>query len=523
MILADTIPDHPTVGELLQRDDDALRSYLRFEDEHIGLGQLRDEVDYLAGALHAAGVNQGDRVAVVLLNHADHVRVFFACLRLGAVQIPVNTHLRGEGLGFILKHCEAAFVIADGTLGEELEDIISDLSATIIWRHAPTSLVHDTDLDLTELLAQRERRCPMVEHHPDSLAAIMYTSGTTGPPKGVLVTDRMLRASATACAAVAAMNDGSIVYIWDPLYHIGGIQTLIAGLQQRIQICLVARFSASRFWDETRDVGATHARYLGGVLQILLRQPPSPDDRDHQVRIVWGGGAPAAVWAAFEKRFGVEVHECYGMTECSSFTSINTDSPLGSTGRLVPWFNVRIVSASAETCPVGVAGEISVQAKQPGLITAGYFRNVAATATALRDGWMYTGDCGHFDEAGNLYYVGRLKDNIRRRGENVSGWEIERVVDQLDWVEACAAIGVADELDDETIKLFVKVKAGHTGSAPALFAFCEERLARFQVPEHVEFIDGFDLTATQRIRKETLPREPRPCWTRQRDGTITPP
>ena len=248
------------------------------------------------------------------------------------------------------------------------------------------------------------------------------------------------------------------------------------------------------------------------ALQMLLRQPASPRDRDHGVAIAYGGGAPPGPWREFEDRFGVAVRESYGMTECSSFTSINVEGRFGAVGRPAPWFEVRLVDAAGVEVPVGGTGEILVRALEPGVVTPGYFRNEEATARALRGGWMHTGDLGRFDEDGFLFYAGRAKDCIRRRGENVSAWEIERVAEQMASVAESAAVGVPDDLGDETVKLYVRPADGERVDPAAVHRWCTERLASFQVPEYIETIAAFEKTGTERIRKETLAREAGAAW-----------
>jgi crotonobetaine/carnitine-CoA ligase len=241
------------------------------------------------------------------------------------------------------------------------------------------------------------------------------------------------------------------------------------------------------------------------------------------VRIAWGGGAPDAVWREFQDRFAIEVRENYGMTEAASLTSMNTDARFGSVGRPAPYFHVRIVDPQGEEVAPGSGGEILVREREPGLITPGYFRNPEATAATLRDGWLHTGDLGRLDEDNYLYFMGRLKDSLRRRGENVSAWEIERLVDQMDWVEECAVVGVPDELGDEEIKLFVRPSRPELVDMQALAEWCTAKLADFQIPRFYALVEEFHKTGTQRIRKETLPRTTDDAWTRTPSGTLTPP
>ena len=239
---------------------------------------------------------------------------------------------------------------------------------------------------------------------------------------------------------------------------------------------------------------------------MLLRQEKSTTDTCHTCRVAWGGGAPSTIASEFQRRFNVEVRENYGMTEASSLTSINEQGHIGSVGKPAPYFDVRIVDAEGVKKSVNEKGEIVVKELEEGRLTPGYFRNEEATSSAIRDGWFFTGDLGYFDQSGYLYYSGRIKDSIRRRGENISAWEIERVVEQLDFVEQAAAIGVPDELGDEAIKLFAKLTEFMPVESPvaAVHNWCLERLPDFQVPTYIVIIDEFPMTGTERIRKESL-------------------
>lgn len=225
---------------------------------------------------------------------------------------------------------------------------------------------------------------------------------------------------------------------------------------EQVTLAMVPRFSASRFWDQARQFGATKIHYIGGILPILLKQPPRANDRDHKVRIAWGAGCPADMAREFEDRFGVEVHEGYGLSEVANYVSVNSGGPAGSIGRPLPWFSVRIIDEEDRDVASGQVGEIVVKGTQPGQTSV----SMNSVRTTTPDGSIKTGDLGRFDEDGNLFFMGRKSDSLRRRGENVSAWEVERVVNRHPAIGESALIGVDSGLGagDDDLKLFVKLK-----------------------------------------------------------------
>jgi len=342
----------------------------------------------------------------------------------------------------------------------------------------------------------------------ERIVSITYTSGTTGPPKGVMLGEKPYLFAGHVAGQLADVRAGDVMLTWEPLYHIGGSQVIVTCLQYGVPMALLERFSASGFWDEARRYRATQMHFLGGVLGLLLKQPPRPDDRNHSVRIAWGGGAPAHLWEVFEQRFGVRIREAYGMTEAASFTTINLEGRVGSIGRPVPHFEVKIAAD----------GQILVREQEPGLFMQGYLKDHERTAQTLRNGWLHTGDFGTSDADGFFYFAGRRRDRLRRRGENVSAWEIEQVVGRLAEVEACAAIGVPSDVGDEDIKIFVKPVSGARLDPLDVIRWCEHHLAYFQIPRYVELVEEFPRTPTERIRKDQLSTAVGACWDLQRYG-----
>lgn len=480
--------------------DSPERIFARHKGVAVSFADLERASAGLAAAIREKGVKRGDRIAVVMRNSPFAIAMIYAITRAGNVWVPVNAALKGEGLEYIIGHSDPSLIVAD----EEFAELISGCRAA-----NGVPVVINRERDLPGGTATFGEALPL----PDDAAAIMYTSGTTGPAKGVIVTHRMLRLAAEAVALCSAPRPGDDYYVWEPFYHIGGAQTLLLPLVREVTLTLGNRFSASRFWQDVSAAGSTHIHHLGGVIQILLKQPPSPLDRGHNVRIAWGGGCATEVWRAFEERFGIHIRECYGMTEASSLTTHNDTGLVGSVGKPMPWFNVRLLDDAGQEILDGRA-EIVITTSVPGAIFPGYFRNPEATAKALRPEGFRTGDVGSWDADGNLFFHGRKSDSVRCRGENVSSWEVEHVAAQHPDVEDSAMIGVATDVGEQDIKLFVQLKPGAIADADALGAWLGQRLAGFQVPRYIAFVKAFDRTPSQRIMKHRLSDSTDDCWDR---------
>jgi carnitine-CoA ligase len=510
------------ISDLLDRRarDDSAKPFCVFDGSVVSFGELQQRVNRLATGFAALGIRSGDRVAVMLANHPDHLVVFLALVRLGATQIPVNVHLRGLGLEYVLAHSEARVVVADECYAPLLVALLPKSSIGLsVWRGTPTPAVGPArSISLLDVAAAGTSAAPPSTPDADRIVSITYTSGTTGPPKGVMLGEKPYLMAGHVAGQLAAVRPGDVMLTWEPLYHIGGSQVIVTCLQHGVLMALLERFSASSFWDEARRYRATQMHYLGGVLGLLLKQPPRPDDREHAVRIAWGGGAPAHLWEPFERRFGARIHECYGMTEAASFTTINLEGRVGSIGRPVPHFEVKILTENGRPAATHETGQIVVREREPGLLMKGYFKDPERTAETLRDGWLYTGDFGATDADGFLYFAGRRRDRLRRRGENVSAWEIEQVVSMHADVEACAAIGVSSDVGDEDIKVFVKPVGGKRIEPLDLIRWCEQHLAYFQIPRYIELVDAFPLTPTERIRKDQLSPSITSCFDLEHSG-----
>ena len=491
-------------------------------EQEITFRTLDARVNRLATGLMDLGIAAGQRVAVILANHPDHVVTFFALAKLGAVWVPINTNLRGASLEFIIEKSAPRALIVDAEFWPHLKPVAAlEKLDTIIIRNPdklegiPDALDFDA---VAEHAAAPHEIQPQAAGVMDEIRAIFFTSGTTGPPKGALLTEKMLTTCAAAAGTAADVRPGDVFLLWEPIYHTSGAQMCVLALLEPVRLAIVPRFSASIFWEQIRKYQVTKLHYLGGVLDILLKQPPVPNDRDHSVRIAFGAGCHKATWKAFEQRFGVEIREVYGMTEASCFTTLNRSGKVGSIGKPYPYFEVRLVDDNGQPVKTGQSGEISMRQGEPGLIVQGYLGNPAGSGTELRDGWLYTGDLAYCDDEGDFYYLGRKKDSFRHRGENISAWEVERVINAHPDIEESAVVGVQAEVGEQDLKVFVKCAAGATLDALEVIKWCEPQMPYYQIPRYVAFVDDFARTPTQRILKDRLAKDVNGCWDLEQSG-----
>lgn len=468
--------------------------------------EMSARVDAIGAGLQARGIGRGDRVALMLDTHSDYLCAVLAVAKIGAVWVPVGTRLMPANLDYIFSEADVRLIVAEAHL--------ADIVAAAGHPAVPVVIRQPGEGIETALAAEAPLR--PVDVAAGDLVMISFTSGTTGRPKSVPVTHAMLRFACEGAARAAKADPGEILYMWEPFHHIGGAQLTIMPLIRDVSLALTPRFTASGFWDQVRACNATRIHHLGGILQMLLKQPPSPRDKDHKVAIAWGGGCTADVWTAFCERFGTRVVECYGMTEASSITTVNDEDLPGYIGRALPWFDVSIRDADGAECPRGTKGEIVIApiGKGSAAIFAGYLNSPEATREALRDGRLHTGDMGEMDDEGRVRYHGRMKDTIRVRGENVSAWEVEHVVEQHESVAACAVIPVKAEIGEAEIKLFVQLAPGARPDGAALFDWLSQRLARHQLPKYIAYVPEFERTPSLRIMKHKLDSTPSGEWTR---------
>lgn len=489
----------------------ATRPVVVYEGEAIDRAQMARRVAAMQAWFAAQGLVPGDRVAVMLGNSATQVALIYALMLSGLVWVPVNTRLKGDGLEYLLGHAKPKLLIAEPAFGEVLDAALV-LAAQQPGHHGPSVVRHwlsDVQQQAAAFDGATLNAAPVT---PASVLCIIYTSGTTGAPKGVLFTHRMMRIASEAAMQVADAGNGDRLFLWEPLCHIGGAQMLLLPFLAEVEMHVVERFSASRFWQQCETAQATHLHYLGGILDILMQLPREAQPAQNSLRVAWGAGVAASAWQGTRERLQCALRECYGMTECSSFATLNdTDTP-GSIGRALPWLTLELLDDDGQPVPDGELGEIVLSSDVEGVFLPGYLDNPEASAKALRDGKLYTGDSARRSPDGSLVFVGRRTDSMRVRGENVSAWEIERVFARHPAVAACAAIGVASEIGEQDVLLYVQFRDGQAIDWPTLCAWAGDKLASYQRPRYYRETERFETTPSERIRKHLLSRDTSSAW-----------
>jgi crotonobetaine/carnitine-CoA ligase len=402
--------DQPTtVAGVLetQARDLGEKPFLHFEDRSVSFAELDRRVNRAANGLAALGVKPGVAVSILLPNSPEWLFVYFATQKLGACAVPVNVALKGEGLRHVLDHSDSSVLVCHPDHAEAiraLDGSLPKLRATVVdTTGAPAGWDRPEGwLGLESVMAASDRS-PGVEVDPEAISALMYTSGTTGAPKGVV--SRYGSTNLVGIRALGALlTPDEVLYTCLPLFHanalfLSTLRALVLGLP----LALSRRFSASRFWDEIRRHGVTTFNALGAMLPILMKQPERPDDGDNPVRVVFSAACPASVWGPFEERFGVRIIEAYAAVDGGGFIVINAgNAPKGSFGK--PTNPVRVVDDEGAQVAVGETGELLFQVDDAKRRKVEYYKNEQASDAKIRDGWLHTGDLVHADAEGNLYF-----------------------------------------------------------------------------------------------------------------------
>lgn len=497
----------PTFGELLadaaRRDPE--RELLRFEDQRVTVGELDERANAVASALGEL-TEPGANVAIFSRNCPEFLDAFFGVMKRGLGAVPVNTALVGDGLVHVLGSSRASVAVVHRGEKPALDAVrhrLPELRHVIEIAEGEPSGAAPT---LEALRAEHAgSSAPAEPPDPKAIALLMYTSGTSGAAKGVVYRYEDSNTKRMRLLAHLLYGPGEVLYTCLPLFHANALLlTSVQALNFGGRIALGRRFSASRFWSEARELGGTTFNALGAMIPILLKQPPGPDDRRHAIRLVVSAACPADAWRPFEQRFGLRLVEAYGAVDGGGFITLNLgNAPVGSIGKPLAG-KYRLVDERGTEVADGEPGELEIWTGKSGARKVEYYADQRATSDKTRGHWMRTGDRMRRDADKNLYFVGRASDSMRRRGENVSAYEVESVIAQHPDVLECAVFGVPSELGEQDIMAAVVAVDGRTLDPAELRRFAEPRLARHAWPRYVELFAELPKTGTHRVKKSEL-------------------
>ncbi|MFY9397988.1 MAG: AMP-binding protein [Desulfomonilia bacterium] len=489
------------------------KRFLLYRDEVYTYRQMNENANRAANFLAGLGGGRGKGIGLFMRNSPRFLDLFCGAQKIGMYIVPMNPALVGPGLSYIINHSDIEFLAVDA----ELLDAVTRVSADT--PNLRKVIVDDIEQEAAGIAVPggmvplsgaygpgSSAQAPGIGYDKDDMCLIMYTSGTTGPAKGVVYRYRNTGVK-KLCAVAGVTLRGDDVY-YTPLALIHGnalFLTVTLAMGVRATVALSRKFSASRFWDEVRQYGATVFNTLGSMIPILMKQPERPDDRDNRVRFVLSAACPADMWEAFEKRFGVRIYEGYGAVDGGGKGIINFGTaPVGSIGKPTAALGkFRLVDENGRDVETGTPGELIFEARDGGSRVE-YYKNEKASSEKIRDGWLYTGDLMRMDEKGYLYFVGRNTESMRKGGENVSAYEVEHVIMKHPAVEDVAVYAVPSDLAEDEIMASVKLVEGKTIKPEELIAFLEDKLARFALPRYIRFVKEFPMTSTHRIIKKEL-------------------
>ncbi|WP_066304225.1 AMP-binding protein [Bacillus sp. FJAT-29814] len=503
------------------------KRFVRFEHTDVTYNEFHKNGNKVADFMKSLGLSKGQTCAVMLPNCPEFLFTWLGLSRIGVIEVPINTSFRGDLLTYMLNKAECQAIVISADLVDRVEAVIGELEnlrhIIIVGGFSKSSVDSVSVHSFEELLSQASDSEIDVEITPDDPSVILFTSGTTGPSKGVVLTHIHNFKLAENCCEIMDYGPEDRLFTGYPLFHGNArFTTVLAALLADSDVVLHEKFSTSKFWDICRAEKITSFNALGSLFTLLMKLPERPDDADHLVRKAYGGPTPPELYDAFRERFNVKVTEIYGLTEVGTVTNNLADSfRKGSCGRAVPFYEIEIHDEDDRPCPQGVAGEIVLRPKEPGVMFTGYYKMEKETVEAWKNLWFHSGDRGMKDEDGYIYFIDRKKDAIRRRGENISSYEVERVINSHPSVYDSAAVGVpAENNGDEEVLAVIMVKDGATLEPEELLEFCKPRMAHFAIPRYIRLVKELPRNTSQRVEKYKLRQEgiTLDTWDRERAG-----
>jgi len=519
-----------TVGKILEHKARTVggKYFLLHEDLRVTYKEMDENTNKIANSLLRLGVKKGDKVCMIMENSLYFLYSWFALSKIGAVMVAINTALKGSLLRYMIDNSDGSVIVVDGDLIDRLLSIRKEIKKVktiiIVADHLEEAKGFRSDYivkQFLELFDDSPKR-PACEVHFYDPMSILYTSGTTGPSKGVLLSHAYYYSAASVANHCLRYDEEAVVYSCLPLFHanasmFGALGAMLA----EGTFALAKRFSVNTFWNEIRSYKATHTSVVGSIFPPLWRQPPREDDAIHPLK-VFNIFPLMPEFEEFEKRFHVKLVTGYGTTEAGVVCMVPFDEKLrpGSCGKPLSIFNVKIFDDHDIELGPKSSGEIVVRGKEPYVQMDGYYNMPEATARACRNLWFHTGDLGYKDEDGYFYFVDRKKDAIRRRGENISSFEVEQVINTHPKVQESAVFAILSELGEDDVKVAVVLRKCEQMKHEELISFCEDRMAYFAIPRYVEFKESLPKSPTLRVEKYKLRDEgiTSDTWDREKAG-----
>jgi crotonobetaine/carnitine-CoA ligase len=504
-----------TISQALQRavDNWGQRQFLEVSGQQYTYADVQRNAAHLALGLSQQGIRRGDRVCCQMDNSADFVFLIFAVAHLGAVLAPINTAFAGEFFRHQIDDAAAAVFVADAHYAGNLNDVLEDLHIRplLVVKGTPQeTFSEELRVERLEALYVGQGDFPAVEGAPGDLALLLYTSGTTGPSKGCMISQNYICNAAYRAVTYTGVKSDDIYWTPCPLFHMGALGVLFGVLQVGAQVSLVPRFSLTSFWSDIRRSSASVILILSSMLNFVADAADNDDSKAAfgLVRTVMGAPFPRALRDRWKERFGVKYCGTvgFGLTEANPIMirNVEHEAPEGAVGKQYEDFQIKIVNDFGQQCENGVPGEILVRPNASNIMFHGYWKRPDATVEVLRDLWFHTGDIGKLDSDGYFYFVDRKKDYLRRGGENISSFEMEVALRRHPDIADVAVHAVLSELSEDEVKVTIVLKEGAIITEETFCRWTIDRLPRFAVPRFVEFRTELPRNAVGRVLKHQL-------------------
>ncbi|MEM7332790.1 MAG: AMP-binding protein [Chloroflexota bacterium] len=471
--------------------------------------EFNQTVNQIGHGLVNLGIKPNDYIGIMLPTCIPFLATSYALKKIGAIEVSINNTFRGVSLARMINLTGCHTIVTSAQFFAPLKDVLSQLDAL-----KRLILIDDIErgqaqfptlevLGLDEVLStdQTDFAC---EYRDDETAVILFTSGTTGVSKGCAIPHRSSVRAAESMIEAFDLTEDDCVYSPYPLFHVGASQyDVLPAMMVGGRAILRQGFSLSNFWKDVSKYRATWFMALGSVQQLLYAAPPCPEEKEHTLRFFWGTPLPVE-HDAFEARFKLKLVRGggYGSTDAGSVALPVYDIP--GAGRILDRYEVAIVDEHDNILPIGASGELVLRPKEPAIMASEYVGMPDRTLEAWRNLWFHTGDLARLDDQGNMYWLARLSERIRVKGEMVSGYEIEEGILMHTAVQDCAVIGVPDGIGEEQVKAYITLRDGQSITLESLQAFCETRMSRFMIPTQLEILDEMPRTPTGKPAKAKL-------------------